>query len=308
MSRHVRYRVTALVLGGLLLGVPLLANGTASAGQVEDAGRQVTFAGGGVLGLSCRARPDVGSMTVPADSTVRLVNRTGHSARLLLNGAAKGSIPDDGWAQVVFRRGTTAVLLHPDCALGDQATPLLVTAAPTVDPSAAMPDPIPAPSDSSAEPASASATGTPSGGLPDTTGSDQHAVASHSRPGTPPSSLSAAAAAAEAMPQGGAATRPTRGARGTAAAPARFAGMPQGERKAVLRGVPGIEASPVAGPAQLGTAAPAVTAERVAAVEPLSRSGSIGLLALIAAVCVIGVAAGAIRTMVVERASRARIA
>ncbi len=33
MSRQVRHRVTAVVLGGLLLGVPLLANGTANAGQ-----------------------------------------------------------------------------------------------------------------------------------------------------------------------------------------------------------------------------------------------------------------------------------
>src|SRR3954447_8623485 len=111
MSRQVRYRVTALVLGGFLLGAPLLTNGTASAGQVQGGGRQVVFGGGSVFGLSCRSRPDVESMTVPADSTVRVINRTGHNARLELGGTTEGSIPDDGSTEVVFRRGTTAVLL-----------------------------------------------------------------------------------------------------------------------------------------------------------------------------------------------------
>src|SRR6058998_2049225 len=94
MSRQFRYRVAALVLGGLLLGGPLVASGTASAEQVgpepagpeqeqvDEGGHQVTFAGGGVLGLSCHSRPDIESMTVPADSTVRVVNQTGHSANL----------------------------------------------------------------------------------------------------------------------------------------------------------------------------------------------------------------------------------
>jgi hypothetical protein len=36
MSRQVRHRVTAVLLGGLLLGAPLLANGTASAGRPTD--------------------------------------------------------------------------------------------------------------------------------------------------------------------------------------------------------------------------------------------------------------------------------
>src|SRR3954453_11681727 len=101
MSRQVRYRVTALVLGGFLLGAPLLTNGTASAEQIEGVGRQVVFTGGGVLGLSCRSHPSVGSLTVPADSTLQLVNRTGHNARLELGGQTKGTIPDNGSTAVV---------------------------------------------------------------------------------------------------------------------------------------------------------------------------------------------------------------
>src|SRR4051812_12482402 len=127
MSRQVRYRVTALVLGGLLLGVPLLTNGTASA-EVQSGGRQGVFAGGGVLGLSCRSHPTVESMTVPADSTLRVVNQPGHSARLQLGGRTQGTIPDNGSTEVVFRRGTTAVLLSPSCPLAAETIPLLVTA------------------------------------------------------------------------------------------------------------------------------------------------------------------------------------
>src|SRR3954451_12621737 len=151
MRRQVRYRVTALVLGGLLLGAPLLTNGTASAEQVEGGGRQVVFTGGGVLGLSCRSAPSVDALTVPADSTVKVVNRTGHSARLELGGASRGTVPDNGAADVVFRRGTTAVTLNPACALGNQSLPLLVTAMPAA--AGEMPDPVPAPSDPADSPA-----------------------------------------------------------------------------------------------------------------------------------------------------------
>ena len=132
MSRRVRNRVTATVLGGFLLGAALLTTGTASADQVEGGGRQVVFAGGGVLGLSCRSTPSVESMVVPANGRVLLVNRTGRGARLQLNGASKGSIPDDGSAEVVFRHGTTAVTLDPGCAIADETTPVLVVSSPRV--------------------------------------------------------------------------------------------------------------------------------------------------------------------------------
>src|ERR1700755_2986179 len=107
MSRQGRYRVTALVLGGLLLGAPLLTDGTASAEQVEGGGRQVVFTGGGVLGLSCRYNPSVHALAVPENPTITVVNRTGHSARLALGGASRGTVGDNGAAEVVFRRGTT---------------------------------------------------------------------------------------------------------------------------------------------------------------------------------------------------------
>src|SRR4051794_27977430 len=116
MSRQVRYRVAALTLGGLLLGAPPLLNGSAQAGgeeggRVEGGGQQVAFTRRGGPRLPCRSTPEVESVTVPAGSTIRLVNRTGHSADLRLGENRKGTLGDDGTADVVFRSGTTAVAM-----------------------------------------------------------------------------------------------------------------------------------------------------------------------------------------------------
>jgi hypothetical protein len=319
MSRQVRYRVTALVLGGLLLGTPLLTNGTASAEQVE-VGRQVVF-GGGVLGLSCRSNPDTGSLTVPAESTVRVVNRTGHSARLQLGGAQKGTVPDDGSTEVRFRRGTTAVLLSPRCALGDESTPVLVTATPS--PSATgLPNPTPTPPDDSAPPSTPSGSESPSvpvdGGstLPDAvvppTRPQRPGVTRPGAPRTPQRPRQAVTTAVPAMPQGGSETRVrARINRGTETVAPTFAGMPPGDHKTVVSGVPTMDLSSAAAPAPAAPTSPPPTvavAEPVAAMEPMSKNGQIGLLALIAMVCVTGVSVGAIRAFVSQRASRATIA
>jgi hypothetical protein len=326
MSRQFRYRVTALVLGGLIFGAPLLANGTASAEQLVEGGRQVTFDGGGVLALPCRSHPDVESLVVPAESTVRVVNRTGYSARLQLGGETKGTLPDDASTEVVFRRGTTSVTLKPNCPLNDDAMPLMVTASPST--AATLPDPIPVPSngDSSASAAAPSGTsGAPSGpaaGLRDSvstaTRPSRAALADHAK--ARGSSLrtsavtQAAAAAAQAMPQGSGAgqikTKPATSTPGSTA-PA-FAGMPPGEKKALVSGVPPLDLTPATQEAMPAAVTPPPTevaaAEPVAAMEPIRGSGPIGLLGLIAAVCVMGVGAAAIRAIVSQRANRANMA
>ncbi|MEU7903845.1 hypothetical protein [Actinoplanes sp. NPDC049118] len=330
MSRQVRHRVTAVALGGLLLGAALLTTGTANADQVEGGGWQVIFGGGGVLGISCQSTPSVESMVVPAEGTVRVVNRTGHGATLLLNGAFSGPVPEDGATEVVFRRGTTAVTLDPDCALNDQATPVLVTASPS---QAAKPDPIPAPigSEISDTPSAPSRPGTPASSdgrpsMPDSVApvsrpqrqsTTRAGRPAEKRPGASPANGAAQAAtrAAQAMPQGGAAPRvkDKSNPRGTAAVvePA-FSGMPPGDEKTILRGVPAIE--PTLSESQSAPALPAapptyaVAAEPVATVQPMWPSRQIGLLGLIATVCAAGVAAGAIRAIVSQRASRASVA
>ncbi|MEV4352276.1 hypothetical protein AB0J83_48090 [Actinoplanes sp. NPDC049596] len=323
MSRQFRQRVTALALGGLIFGAPMLVNGTASAQRIPEGARQVTFAGGGMLGVSCESRPDVESMTVPAQSTIRVVNRTGYAAKLLLGGDSKGTLPDDSATDVVFRRGTTAVTLKPNCPLGDdEAEPMMVTASPSA--AAAMPDPSPGPSSADPEPVSMA----PSGGdEPSRTRRADSATpgerpsrvkSAASRPGgrppaAPPTSAvtQAATDAVQTMPHGGADNLPkvkTRVPGGTAggSAPA-FAGMPPGDERALLHGVPPIDLEPVAAAPAAPTSAPteAAAAEPVAAMRPMSDGGPIGLLAVIAAVCVLGVGAATIRAIVSQRANRA---
>jgi hypothetical protein len=325
MSRQVRYRVVALALGGFLLGAPLLINGTASAGQLEgvdlagDSGRKVTFGGGGVLGLKCHSRPDVESMTVPAGSTVRLVNDTGRSAKLSLGGTSRGSIPPNGATDVVFRRGTTEVQLSPGCAFGARTVPLLVTVAetePPTDPgSAAPPDDssaVAADPDDSDSPATTFGPAHPDALAPGVrhptatrhhhaqsarTHADGPGVVAGPRPGPP----------SPGHPARQITTRPPRGT--GPAAPA-VAGRPPGDRRALVSSVPPVPSSSVGDAAPVVPAAPttqAAAAEPVASMSPVAPSRPSGLLTMTAIVCVIGVAVGAIRAFVSQRASRTAI-
>ncbi|GAA3349800.1 hypothetical protein GCM10020358_73300 [Amorphoplanes nipponensis] len=325
--------MTATVLGGLLLGAALLTTGTANAEQVEGGGRQVVFAGGGVLGLSCGSTPSVETLTVPTEGRVRLVNRTGRGARLLLNGESRGAIANDGSTEVVFRRGTTAVTLDPSCAVTDQTTPVLVTTSPAPT---EQPDPIPVPVDTASNPA-APPVATSGPGTPDAPADSGSAlpdsVAPPTRPQRPPATAAgrptkarpgkahtnrgaahSVATAAQAMPQGGAVPRLRTGpVRATAGAPVpAFSGMPPGDDKTLSPGVPALDlpsSPPVAAPALPADPAPGtVAAEPVAALRPLPESQPIGLLAVIAMVSVLGVALAIIRAFVSERASRASVA
>src|SRR5690348_1328523 len=131
MSRQVRQRVTAIVLGGLIFGVPMLAIGSARADPIPEGNRAVTFSGTGMFSVACGSRPSTESMTVPAQSTIRVVNQTGYAAELLLGGDTKGTVPDDSSTDVIFRRGTTSVALRPNCAIGDDSTPVMITASPS---------------------------------------------------------------------------------------------------------------------------------------------------------------------------------
>ncbi|GAB2580476.1 hypothetical protein Aab01nite_57020 [Paractinoplanes abujensis] len=332
MSRQVRQRVTAIVLGGLIFGAPMLANGTASADPVSAGARQVTFSGGGMFGISCESRPSVESMTVPAQSTIRVVNATGHAADLMLGGAAKGTLPDDSSTEVIFRRGTTSVTLRPNCAIGDEVDPVLITASPSAsattpsDPGAALPTddarpmslPPSGPGDSSDPPSSfqAAPAERPTRDRVATTRPDTR------EPVVPRTDAAAQAAttSAQAMPHGGAAPRARTRTKVAPATPSgvapEFAGMPPGSEKTLLPGVPQLDPAPVtvdvapvvpAAPPAAPT--PVAAAEPVAALEPLPEGGNpLGLLALIATVCVAGVTVAAIRSIVSQRANRAGIA
>jgi hypothetical protein len=332
-----RHRVAALTLGGLLLGVPLLTNGTANAEQIET-GRQVVFGGDGMFGLSCRSTPDVSSLTVPAESTVRVVNRTGHAATLRLGRDALGKLPDDGSTEVVFRRGTTPVQLTPSCALGTESTPVLVTATPTpTGPSATAPGPgtVPPTQSSSGPPSTPPGSTPPVSSDPPSSGATQPGPSTPTgkptRPGKPTRTTTVTkrppatrpidertatpvtAATVPTMPQGGAAVTKvrTKVQRGTGGSAPTFAGMPVGEQQTIVSGVPTLDLPTTSEAAALPPDAPPseiAAAEPVAEMRPMPESRPIGLLGVIAAVCALGVAVAAIRAFVSERASRSSVA
>ncbi|GAA2844675.1 hypothetical protein Acy02nite_45800 [Actinoplanes cyaneus] len=324
MSRQFRYRMAALVASGLIFGLPLLTNGTASAGQLQPGDRWVTF-GAGMLGLSCDSRPNVEKMTVPAESTLRVINRTGHDARLELAGRPGGVIPENGAAEVLFRRGTTPVVLTPDCSGSGDPIPMLVTAVPSI--AATLVDPAPGGSDASGLPAlvnrvsgQSSASGPavsrtrqprarPSqgaghGGSRDQDDRRARADASRSAAAQPDKatahhSKDRIARTAQARDPGSAGVPPA--GRGTQAPPS-----------GVATGVTGDDALPRASATdpfpQSGEPVDAPAAEPVAAVGPLRTGRPIGLLGLTAVVCMLGVLTAAIRAIVSQRASRSNLA
>jgi hypothetical protein len=78
-----------------------------------------------------------------------------------------------------------------------------------------------------------------------------------------------------------------------------------------VSGVPTLSLPSVTDAAPAAGSAPSsevTTAEPVASLEPLSDNRPNGLLAVIAIVCTLGVAVGAIRAFVSQRASRTTIA
>ncbi|MBB2944765.1 hypothetical protein FB565_004498 [Actinoplanes lutulentus] len=327
MSRRVRYRVAAVFLCGLIFGAPLLASGTASAEQLDPGDRRVSFNGDGVLGLTCESKPSVESMKVPADSVIQVRNRTGHDARLKLGNVEKGTIPEDGSADLVFRRGTTSVMLTPECDHGEDVVPMIVTAEPSA--TSGRPNLSPRPQGGAATLSKPSGSGSPArthGGSsksgaasaaqrPDRGANSSRTDSRRTATDRPQASVSSAASAA-AMPQGAVSQRlrakPVRGTGGVGA-PA-FAGMPPG--KAVSKKtapatdsvIPSISdefAVPV-----LDDEEPSAVAatDPVAAVGPIREGKPIGLLGMTALVCVLGVSIAAIRAIVSQRASRTNVA
>jgi hypothetical protein len=193
-------------------------------------------------------------MTVPAESTLHVINRTGHDARLELAGTPKGIVPENGAVEVLFRRGTTPVLLTPDCSGSDEPVPMLVTTMPSAP--VALSNPAPDGSDATVRPSivagsslhSASGSALPGtrspGSRPART--TPHSVRGLRGPGDEPRT-------AQARTSGGAAAelagtpRKIKGKlrRTSPAGDPTFAGMPPGERRTLLP----VDRGSVAGPA-----------------------------------------------------------
>lgn len=272
--------VAGLAVGavaGLVAGAPLLGAAPAHADPVES-GRQVTFSGNGLLSVSCAANPSTGSVTVPAETTLRVINRTGHRATLLLDGAARGEVAAGAAADVLFHRGPVQLALEPHCVLSDQRSVRVRVVAPT--PTAAGPvfDPVPPPSAAGADqrPPAGGAPGAVTGGSTGREGTGR-APATNGRPDAHTLPLPGVR---EDEPDA-AATEPGSGAADDAPAPAATPAIAAGAEAA---------------------------AEPLASVEPVGSKAPIGLLAVIATVCVLGVSVAAIRAILAQRTSRAGLA
>ncbi|HWS32267.1 MAG TPA: hypothetical protein VN408_05930 [Actinoplanes sp.] len=322
-------------------------------------------------------------MTVRPGSTVRVVNRTGHAARLRVAGEQRGMIPAGGETEVVFRRGATPVLLTPVCAPGpDTGLPVLITAVPsasTADPGADPDDPadvaatMRAKSAGKGSPArtSTGSRGTDKGSRQADTGSRRtdkgsrrtdkgsrrpdpgahraNSGAHRADPGarrtdavtTAPRPARTGKKDPRRATSGPGLVTPARSTATTSAAPMRD-GVPArlrktpgpppisgtGDEALVIPGLPPggrIVAEPSStAPYQAGVVPPLTETDYLAALglEPETVAGSVmpsvtvgriederpvGLLALTAVVCVLGVTTAAIRAIVSQRASRANM-
>jgi hypothetical protein len=271
-----------LLAAAVVAGAPLLAAGPAGAAPVES-GRQVTFSSsGGLLGVTCSATPSPALLTIPADTTLRVVNHTGHRATLLLDGAARGEVARGSTAEVLFRRGPVSLALEPHCVIKEKsAARVNVVAAPR----ATTPDPTPP------QPSGAGSSGT-----------------DNDRPAKSRPSGSAGGSTADPGPAGTPGRRPV-----APQAPSQTgsgAAEPTPAAEDVLPDDSGLigDGTSVATPPPVEPEGGGLAAEPMASVEPITKRGPVGLLGLLATVCVLGVSIGAIRAILAQRASRTGIA
>jgi hypothetical protein len=263
-----RHRAAAAAVAAFFVSAPLFATDAVYAtptptAMPPESGQEVVFSGkNGLLGVACEANPSTTAVTIPAETTLRVVNQTGYRAKLILDGATQGEIADGGAAPVVFHRGPVTLGLKPSCMIGQEsAVRVEVTAAP----------------------------GTASAG-------------SGTKPGAKRPTRSGASADDQKRP------RPQVSSSAAAtSSPAPVASeSPEGSFTSDDGGQSTDGAATVEEASGIGT--DGVAAEALSSVEPIRESGPIGLLALIATVCVIGVSAGAIRAIIAQRASRTGVA
>lgn len=298
-----RRRSLALAAATALVGVPLLAGGpTATAATAESAGT-VTFSGGcGLLGsgLGANSSPDTEQVRLPAGAGLRFANQLGQAATLRLDGEEAADVPAGGSADVIFHEGPVMATMQIDCLLGESAGAVTVEVARAPKP---RPEP-PAGSGTGSSGGSAGAGGDPGAGSSGSAGSGN----SQAQPGSP-----AQPPAGGWWPDGPGGAPGGPGAPGAAGRPDRAApGQPPAGPADAISPRWGLATEPSGGETAAGRAG--VEPPPAGAEPELARTsgsapgeGPVGLLALVATVCVVGVSAGAVRALISQRASRAAV-
>ncbi|GGJ87896.1 hypothetical protein GCM10010123_16860 [Pilimelia anulata] len=109
----------------------------------EQRVREVVFDGGGLLGLRCASTPDQDTITVTAETQLRVRNETGHRATLLMDGEPRGEIGEGTVAEVLFHRGPVEVALKPHCVVTRQEPLRVQVVGQPVEPGEPTPSPLP---------------------------------------------------------------------------------------------------------------------------------------------------------------------
>jgi hypothetical protein len=254
-----------------IVAVALAAGPALAASPAYAADSQtVKFTGGSVLSmLVCKSEPSNARLTIPAESRVMFVNRLGQAAMLRVDGRALVQVGPNQAAPVVFHHGPVSVSMTFSCGAG--VVEQFSSTSVSVTGAGAKPA------------ASAS--------LRPTTGAT--AGVTHSSPVRTRSSNTGRAALSPAHPA---------------------------TESPAATGAPGLGGSPTAGQSAApvdptGAAGPgAGKGGNAVAVEPLvtasgtPRDSASGLLALLAAVCAIGVTVAVTRAIISKRTNQASYA
>lgn len=312
-----RHRNLILAVAAALAGAPLLAGSA-----VADPAGTVTFTGGcGLLGsgLGAGSDPDPERVNVPAGTELRFVNRLGEPATLWLDREPAAQIPPGGTADVVFHDGPVLATMQISCLVSHPAGAMTVAVSPALT---SQPSGQPSPSSGSPDGGGAGTSdrSAPGGSATGGSGSAEPAT-TRLRPGdaAPDRSAPGGSAPAGSGPAGSGSWPAGPAGPGIGAPPSgkdpvsRPPADPDGRSpRWGLATDPSERAGSSAGGAAAGDP-PAADAEpatdRLAQTYPPGpgSNGPVGLLALVAAVCVVGVSAGAVRAIVAQRASRAII-
>jgi hypothetical protein len=265
-----------------LLGAALTV-GAGPAYAAPTGGPTVEFSGGSMLNLLvCKSSPSTGKVTVPADSRVTFVNRLGQTATLKVDGKAVSQIGANQAVPVVFHYGPADVSMTFNCGVGvvEEFKSVGVTVTASAPANAA-----PAPAAGSA---GSGAKGT--GGIA-------------ARGGSSPNSSTKSS-------HGGGTSAKTNSANGTSPTDPAAAGTNNEGTEPIDPSLfgSGSSAAPLAAGAPSAPGDGQVYVEAAVPASGTPRNGPVGLLALIAAVCVVGVGIAAIRAVIAQRATRASYA
>ncbi len=245
------------------------------------AGQTVNFTGGSVLNvLVCKSEPSPTRLTVPAESRVMFVNRLGQTATLRVDGQAVSNVGANQAVPVVFHYGPVSVSMTFSCGASVAEKFSAATVAVQAPPRPAAPNvPNTRPAVGAANGAATAIRNAPGMSRASAVGGRQAASSGQSAPGTTEASPTAG------LVDPGAVDLPS-------ADPSAFA------------------VDPITGETATGAAA----AGTAVAVEPLvpasgaPQDGASGLLALLAAVCAVGVTIAATRAIISRRTIQARLA